>query len=101
MNSGTFLIFAVLTTLNKVFMKSIIFKIWRQHTGESPETYQLCLMLLAVTASFLFIHQTNCYANNKSRIRIYDCGNPNSSWDTETRGESELLQGTIPAKFGF
>lgn len=70
--------------------------------GASPKTYQLWLMLLAVTASFLiFIYQLICYANNKSRIRIYGCGNPNSSWDTETRGESELLQGTIPAKFGF
>ena len=69
--------------------------------GVSPKTYQLWLMLLTVTASFLFIYKTFCNVNNKSRIRIYDCGNPNSSWDTETRGESELLQGTIPAKFGF
>ena len=82
-------------------MQRSIFTILRQHTGVSPETFQFRLMLLAVTASFLFINQTFCYANNKCRIRIHGCGNPNSSGNHETRGESELLQGIIPAKFGF
>lgn len=82
-------------------MNSYIFKILRQYTGVSPETFQFRLMLLAVTASFLFINQTFCYANNKSQFRIYGCGNPNSSWDQEARRESKLLQGIIPAKFGF
>ena len=100
MNSGTFLIFAVLTHLFEYYMQSYIFKILRQHTGASPETFQFRLNVLAVTASF-FYHKLFCYANTKCRIRIHGCGNPNSSWDTETRGESELLQGTIPAKFGF
>ena len=42
-------------------MESFIFKILRQHMGASPKTYQLWLMLLAVTASFLiFIYQLIC-----------------------------------------
>ena len=69
--------------------------------GVSPKTYQLWLMLLTVTASFLFIYKTFCNVNNKSRIRIFGCGNPNSSWDSETRGSSELIPRIIPAKFGF
>ena len=35
-------------------MESIILMILRQHMGVSPKTYQLWLMLLTVTASFLF-----------------------------------------------
>lgn len=81
-------------------MENYFLMILRQHTGASPETFRLMLNSLTVTASFYF--QNSFYdVNEKSQFRIYGCGNPNSSWDTETRGESELLQGTIPAKFGF
>ena len=82
-------------------MKKIYLMINRRHTGASPETFRLWLNALTVTA-FLFLHQKLFNeVNAKSQFRIHGCGNPNSSWDTETRGESELLQGTIPAKFGF
>ena len=82
-------------------MENYFLMILRQHTGASPETFRLRLNSLVATASFLFIYKTFDNANEQKSIRIHGCGNPNSSWDTETRGESELLQGTIPAKFGF
>ncbi len=81
-------------------MENYFLMILRQHTGASPETFRLMLNSLTVTASFYF--QNSFYdVNEKSQFRIHGGGNPNSSWDTETRGESELLQGIIPAKFGF
>ena len=72
----------------------------RRRTGASPETFQLMLKLLVATAFLFFIKICN-YANSKSQFRIYGGGNPNSSGNHETRGESKLLQGIIPAKFGF
>ena len=82
-------------------MMKFYFQILRQRTGASRETFRLRLNSLVATASFLFIYKTFDNANEQKSICIYDCGNPNSSWDTETRVESELVQGTIPAKFGF
>ena len=51
-------------------MQRSILTILRQHTGESPETFQFRLMLLAVTASFLLlIYQTLCYANTGIKLK--------------------------------
>ena len=97
----TFVIFALPTNLIEVFMMKFYFQILRQRTGASPETFRLRLNSLVATASFLFIYKTFDNANEQKSIRIHGCGNPNSSGDHETRGESELLQGIIPAKFSF
>ncbi len=82
-------------------MQNCNLKIKRQHTGASPETFQLTLNLLTVTASLFINSNTFLNVNKKCQFRIHGGGNPNSSGNHETRGESELLQGIISAKFSF
>ena len=82
-------------------MQNCNLKIKRQHTGASPETFQLTLNLLTVTASLFINSKTFLNVNKKCQFRIHGCGNSNSLGNHETRGESELLQGIIPAKFSF
>lgn len=81
-------------------MENYFLMILRQHTGVSPETFRLMLNSLTVTASF-YIQNSFYDVNEKSQSRIHGGENPNSSWDTEARRESKLLQRIIPAKFGF
>lgn len=82
-------------------MEKIYLMINRRHTGASPETFRLWLNALTVTA-FLFLHQKLFNdVNAKSQFRIHGGGNPNSSGNPETRRNSKLLQGIIPAEFSF
>lgn len=55
-------------------MQRLFVKINRRHTGASPETFQLLLKLLAVTAFFLFELKLFDNANRKSQFRIYGGG---------------------------